>query len=179
MGNKKHDGHADEGPDVSFINNPDVRHEESDVRIKPIIWFGVWLAVAAVIIHIMLWVLFGYFDRREAKAETPPPALADERQPLPPEPRLQLAPSEVGQTQPDLREHPLAELKTLKEEEERLLTTYGVDERTGAIRIPIQRAKELVLERNLLKSAAGAPQPGAGNRPSRQSSGTATERSEQ
>jgi len=153
MGKKKHNDHADETPDVSFISNPQVRHEESDVRVKPILWFGVWLTVATVAIYFLLWGMFKYFESREAKAETPPPALADERQPLPPEPRLQLAPSQVGQARPDLKEHPLAELKSLKEEEEKLLTTYGVDERTGAIRIPIQRAKQLVLERNLLQSA--------------------------
>jgi hypothetical protein len=181
MGKKKHDGHADETPDLSFISNPEVRHEESDVRIKPIVWFGVWLTVSTVVIYFLLYGLFNYFESREAKTETPPPALADERQALPPEPRLQLAPSQVGQTQPNLREHPLAELKTLKEEEERLLTTYGVDESSGAIRIPIQRAKQLVLERNLLKSApASARQSGAGAQsPSDSSSGTSTERREQ
>ena len=162
MGRKKHNGHADETPDVSFISNPQVRHEESDVRIKPIIWFGVWLLISTVAIYLLLFGLFRYFESREAKSETPPPALADERPELPPEPRLQLAPSQAGQTQPNLKEHPLEELKKLKAEEESVLTNYGVDERTGAIRIPIDRAKQLVLERNLLKSAPQNPtQPGA------------------
>jgi hypothetical protein len=181
MGKKKTDGHADETPDVSFISNPEVRHEESDVRVKPILWFGFWLTVATVAICLMLFGLFSYFESREAKTDTPPPALAEERPALPPEPRLQLAPSQVGQTQPNLKEHPLEELRTLKEEEERLLTTYGVDESSGAIRIPIERAKQLVLERNLLKAAPpNQRQPVAEPvRPSDASSGTTGERREQ
>jgi hypothetical protein len=171
---KKHD----KGPDVSIISNPNVSHEESDVRIKPIVWFGVWLTVSTVIIYFMLWGLFRYFENRAEKSETPVPALAAERPDLPPEPRLQLAPSQVGQQQPDLNEHPLAELKKMKEADVERLNNYGVDPATGGVRIPIDVAKRLVLERNLLQSApANAQQPGgpAVNRPS----STATERREQ
>ena len=96
MGKKKHNGHADETPDVSFISNPQVRHEESDVRIKPIIWFGVWLMVSTVVIYLLLFGLFRYFESRAAKSDAPPPPLAEERPELPPEPRLQLAPSQAG-----------------------------------------------------------------------------------
>ncbi len=179
---KKHD----EGPDVSFISNPNVSHEESDVRIKPIVWFGVWLTVSTVIIYFMLWGLFKYFEDRAEKSETPPPALADERPELPPEPRLQLSPSQVGQKQPDLNEHPLAELKSMKEEDEKRLNSYGVNTATGAVRIPIDLAKRLVLERNLLQAApATAQQPGAQSsnpvvkRTSNQNQGAPSERREQ
>ncbi|HEX5734638.1 MAG TPA: hypothetical protein VF131_17525 [Blastocatellia bacterium] len=181
MGKKKHNGHADETPDVSFISNPDVRHEVSDVRIKPIIWFGFWLLVSTVAIYLLIFGLFRFFESRATKSDAPAPPLAEERPELPPEPRLQLAPSQAGQPQPNLKEHPLEELKRLKEEEERMLTTYGVDERSGAIRIPIDKAKQLVLERNLLRSAPQSPtQPGAEiNRPSNQSSAAAGERRQQ
>lgn len=179
---KKHN----KGPDVSFISNPNVSHEESDVRIKPIAWFAVWLTVSTVVIYLMLWGLFNYFEGRAEKSETPPPALAEERPELPPEPRLQLAPSQVGQKQPDLKEHPLAELKRMKKEDEERLNNYGVDPATGAIRIPINLAKQLVLERNLLQSApATALQSGAQpsnpvvNRNSNQSSAAAAGRREQ
>jgi cytoskeletal protein RodZ len=177
---KKHN----KAPDVSFISNPNVSHEESDVRIKPIVWFGIWLMVSTVLIYLIIWGLFNYFERRAEKSETPPPPLAEERQPLPPEPRLQLAPSRVGQKQPDLNEHPLAELKKMKEEEEKQLTNYSVDPATGAIRIPIKVAKRLVLERNLLQSApataqqASAPQADL-KRPANSNSSTATERRQQ
>ncbi|HJQ67898.1 MAG TPA: hypothetical protein VKA70_02940 [Blastocatellia bacterium] len=180
MGKKK-DRHGHELPDVSFISNPEVRHEESDVRVKPIVWFLVGLLVSTVLIYALIWGLFKYFETREAKRENPAPALAEERPELPPEPRLQLAPSQSGQRQPNLKEHPLEELRRLKEEEESLLTSYGVDERTGAIRIPIDRAKQLVLERNLLKSAPQNPSQPATEivRPSDQSAGRSGERREQ
>ena len=179
---KKHN----KGPDVSFISNPNVSHEESDVRIKPIVWFLVWLMVSTIITYFIIYGFFMYFENRAEKSETPPPALAEERPELPPEPRLQLAPSQIGQKQPDLNEHPLAELKRMKEEDEKRLNSYGVDSATGAIRIPIDLAKQLVLERNLLQSAPAPAQQTVAqpaspvvNRPSSQSSGTATERREQ
>ena len=171
------------GPDVSFISNPKVSHEESDVGIKPIVWFLILLSVSTVIIYVMLWGLFRYFENRAEKSETPPPALAEERPELPPEPRLQLAPNHAGQKQPDLNDDPQAELKRMKKEDEKRLTSYGVDPETGAIRIPIKKAKELVLERNLLQPApATAQQPAAQpavSRPPSQNAATATGRREQ
>lgn len=55
---------------------------------------------------------------------------------LPPEPRLQRV--------------PIADLTRLREREERLLTSYGwVDREAGVVRIPVERAMQLVAERGL------------------------------
>jgi hypothetical protein len=55
---------------------------------------------------------------------------------LPPEPRLQTEPRE--------------DLRNLRESEERTLTTYGwVDRNAGVVRIPIDRAMTLTVERGL------------------------------
>jgi len=51
----------------------------------------------------------------------------------PPEPRLQTAPAD--------------DLRNLRAAEQTRLTTYGwVDRKAGVVRIPIERAKELVAE---------------------------------
>ncbi|HWP45418.1 MAG TPA: hypothetical protein VNO14_19420, partial [Blastocatellia bacterium] len=118
--------------DTSHLDNPNVKHEKSDVRIRPLVLFAVYLTIAAAIIHVLLYFLFQYFEARTVREEPERSPLAAERQPLPPEPRLQLAPSKKGQETPDLREHPLEELKAMRREEEAALEHYGwVDEQAG------------------------------------------------
>src|SRR5919202_5992561 len=82
-----------ETPDVSFITNPDVAHEESDVAVKPLLWFVGGLTAFTVVVCVVVLLMFIYFQRREEAQELEASPLArqgEER--LPPEPRLQLAP---------------------------------------------------------------------------------------
>lgn len=150
--------------DASDIDNPDVRHEVSDVRIKPIIYFGVGLIVAAVVIHFAMAGLFKVFEAREDKVEGKQSPLAAERQRIPPEPRLYLAPRAVGQPRPDVvTESPLQEYKKLRAEEDARLNDYNwVDQNAGVVTIPINEAKRLVLQRGLLVSRPAPAQPAAG-----------------
>src|SRR5262249_11173196 len=118
-------------------DNPAVRHEESDVDIRGILGFAVGLIVVAIIVDLLVWVLFRYLDAREGRqtaVESPPAAQQPQR--LPPEPRLQTNPRE------DLRE--------LRAGEDETLTTYGwVDRNNGVVRIPIDEAMKLVVQRGL------------------------------
>ena len=55
-----------------------------------------------------------------------------------------------------------ANLETLRAHEHEVLTTYGwADKNTGAIRIPIDRAKDLIIQRGLPTRTADAPKDGA------------------
>jgi hypothetical protein len=117
-------------------DNPEVHHEESDVNILAIFGFGGGLLAVAVVVMLVIYVLFGFFDGRErlsAPAEYP---LAAQANRTPPEPRLQTNPRE------DLRE--------MRAREDETLTTYGwVDKNAGIVRIPIDAAMKLTLERGL------------------------------
>src|SRR5205809_154973 len=77
----------------------DVHHETTDVNVSGVLLFGAGLFVVAVIVHLLVWLLFGYFSGREAIRGGPEyPLAASEQNRLPPEPRLQINPRE------DLRE---------------------------------------------------------------------------
>lgn len=118
-------------------DNPEVHHETSDVNIRAILVFAAGLIAAAVVIHLLVWGLFRYFEAREARQPqvSYPLAVQQERR-LPPEPRLQTNPRE------DLRE--------LRDAEDQVLTTYGwVDRNGGVVRIPIDEAMRLVIQRGL------------------------------
>ena len=138
------DHHANE--DLS--HGVGVGHESSDLNIGPVVWFVIGLTVVTVIVGLLIAGLFSTLGSREQRSSGSPSALAGERQKLPPEPRLQLAPSTVEQLEgskpPNLKDdHPLQEMKRQREEEDRKLNGYGwVDEKAGVVRIPIDEAKK-------------------------------------
>src|ERR1044071_3270997 len=88
--------HHDDELDTSFIKNPDVAHEESDVSIRPIAWFMAWLTIATAVVMLLMVGLYRYLDNQANKqdAEQRSP-LAGDRNPIPPQPVLQLAPNKV------------------------------------------------------------------------------------
>jgi hypothetical protein len=112
-------------------------HEESDVDIRGILIFAAGLVVTAVVISFVVWVLFRYLNAREARQQPPEfPLAAAEEHRLPPEPRLQTDPRE--------------DLQELRDAEQQVLTTYGwVDRTDGVVRIPIDEAMKLTVQRGL------------------------------
>src|SRR5882762_6593406 len=92
MSDSKHTHHVTETPDLSYIKNVDVMHEISDVQVPGIVKFLVALSVLTLATFILVWGLFRSFESKSA--ETPPSPMAlSEKDRLPPEPRLQAAPS--------------------------------------------------------------------------------------
>jgi hypothetical protein len=125
-------------PDAAHhADHSDVHHETTDVNVRSVLVFAGGLVVATAIVCLLIWVLFGYFDSRERVrgAREYPLAAAQENQ-TPPEPRLQINPRE------DMRE--------LRLHEDEILTSYGwVDKNAGIVRIPIEEAMKIVVEKGL------------------------------
>src|SRR5215208_3463544 len=95
-----------ETPDVSYITNPDVAHEESDVAVRPLLWFVGGLTVFTLVTCLAMLLMFKFFLNREMSQELAPSPLARQgAERLPPEPRLQLQRGwevEVGGKRQDL-----------------------------------------------------------------------------
>ena len=143
----------EETRDLSHIQNPEVAHEPQDVNIRGILIFGAALVVSAVVIHLLLWWMLDYFAVHESEAEPKLPPLASERQQLPPEPRLQGMPGH--------EEAAPVEMQRFRTREKDMLNSYGwVDQKAGIVRIPIEDAKKLLLEKGLpaRPQTAGRPQ---------------------
>ena len=125
-------------------------HEESDAEIAPLVRFAIFLAVFTSIVAALTVGFYNYLDRREQAAKSPryPMAVGVDR-PQPPAPRLQT--------------YPFDDVKALRREEAKLLEHYQwVDRNAGSVRIPIDRAMDLIAERGLPHRAAPpAEQPGA------------------
>jgi hypothetical protein len=165
-----------ETPDVSYITNPDVAHEESDVAVRPLLWFVGGLTAFTIVVCLAMWIMFHYFLNREISQELKASPLArqgEER--LPPEPRLQLAPG-FGVTTDDGRRHnlsyenkpegvpqPQSEYIAVRGQWARELEEYGwADEKAGTVRLPVDEAMRRYLQQHPPKQQGQQqPQPGA------------------
>jgi hypothetical protein len=168
-----------ETPDVSYITNPDVAHEESDVAVRPLLWFVGGLTFFTLITCLSMYLMFEFFRGREESQELAPSPLARQgAERLPPEPRLQLAPGwevEADGKRQDLSysadnaghvPQPWSEWLLVNAEWQRELKEYGwADEQAGTTRVPVERAIDLYLERRGRQQQQGPP-PGVGPRPS-------------
>lgn len=137
--------HTEDGTSV------EAGHEKSDVSIGGIVKFGIGLAVAALLVHVAMWGLFKVLDARREKRDRPIPSLvAAALRRTPPEPRLE--------------RDALAPRRRMVAGENAALTSYGwVDRNAGIVRIPIERAMDLLVERGLPPSKpmlATTPVPG-------------------
>jgi hypothetical protein len=111
--------------------------QEDNVNVTGVALFAVGLAGVAAAVYVLVWLMFGYFATREATANAVeyPMATSQETR-LPPEPRLQT--------------NPRGDLQNLREQEDALLKGYSwVDKPSGIVRIPIDQAMRLTIERGL------------------------------
>ncbi len=122
-------------------------YELRDVRVVPLA-----LATAALfaLLSASMFGMHALFRSLDARVDGDAGAhsMAGERQ-IPPEPRLQV--------------EPRAELEVFQAEQARWLSTYGwIDRDAGIVRLPIERAMELTVERGLPQRGARAAVEGEG-----------------
>jgi hypothetical protein len=124
----------DEQP--THTENPKHRHEMRDASIPAIVKFGVWLFVSIAASLVVARLVFNYFAAHQSLG--PPAAPFENTRELPPPgvPRLQVdAPADLQ--------------RYLKQQNE-VLDSYGwVDPKNGVVRIPIDRAMDLLIQRGL------------------------------
>ena len=137
------------------IVNPETQHETSDVNVRALIWFCIIFVIFSVVTHLVLWGFYKVLVNSEKKRAAPPmtsiqrPANASvpQNQPLlQPFPRADqrgevVAPNQVT---------PVTDMVDMRRAEDKALKTYDwVDKNKGVVRIPIEVAKQLVVQRGL------------------------------
>ena len=116
------------------LPTPDQGHERGDVSVRPLLIFLGLLAVGCVVALFLMRWLFNVFDASARARDLPGHPLAEEQ--VPAAPRLQADPP--------------SELEAYLLQQEELQSTYGwLDPEAGVVRVPIDRAIDLVLERGL------------------------------
>lgn len=120
-----------------------VGYELRDVDVRALFRPVIGLVVVTAATFVLMYWLFGLLAWREAFYDPPPASAVPRGEELPPEPRLQMSPP--------------ADLAKMRAEEQDVLGSYEVlDEEKGVVRVPIERAVELTLERGLpVRRSAG------------------------
>lgn len=110
-----------------------VGHEGQDADIRPIVLTGIGLALTVVVVGAIVYGIFRYLETHPiTSVQSNPMAVFDSQ--IPPAPRIE--------------EHPAIEIQELHAQEDQTLSTYGwIDKNKGVVRIPIDRAIELQLQR--------------------------------
>jgi hypothetical protein len=138
-------------------------YEQNLIGLKGILYFGIGLFLLIVITFGLMWVFLAQMDKefKAEKASTNPMAMT-EKERLPPEPRLQLAPgfgmeSRRGWVNMELKP-PQAEYWEYKKQAEDIWEHGQKDPKTGTvIALPIEEAKKKLVEQKLkAKSGEGA-----------------------
>lgn len=115
---------------------PDIPVEGDGIQYSGIGWFTVVLAVTTLVCMGLMWGMFELMANRAAALDAPRPAVARPVGTMPAQPNL-------------LLDEPM-NLEQFRASETLRLTTYGwIDENGGRVRLPIDRAMDLLLERGL------------------------------
>jgi hypothetical protein len=121
---------------MSTHTEPIPKHERRDVSIRFMAYVVAGLSLLTLAGMGVSWWYLGAVQEEERAAERPVPPLAATLPEVPPEPRLQVTPA--------------ADLATVREREDAILNNYGwIDRKSGLVRIPIDRAIEVLAERGL------------------------------
>jgi hypothetical protein len=126
-------------------------YERRDIGVAPVLYFMLGLAVAGLLIYFVVDGIYSYLEKRS------------EAQQAPVSPLVTNAPKDTRQLSADYKDYlkqsfpaPQLEIdergqldKILTGEEQTLSSYDWVDQKAGSVRIPIDRAMDLIAQRGL------------------------------
>jgi len=120
-------------------------YETRDANVMGLLQFAFWMAVVLVVTMVAMRFSFDLFKKATPLGPTASPMVEETARMLPPSPRLQV--------------YPHLELKDYCAAQQQEVSTYGwVNQQGGVVRIPVDRAMDLILERGLpARSASDTP----------------------
>ena len=131
--------------------------ETDGISYSGIVWFVVILTVTTLVCMALMWVLLRAFkyqaDSSPAPSRSQVATTAAERPAA--EGRVYpqvtaIGPAGGASAGPQLLLNEYVNLGAFREHEHRMLTTYGwVDQNAGTVRLPLEKAKELLMQRGL------------------------------
>jgi len=143
-------GHAEEG------------FERQDLTAQSVFGFLFSLLAGGVLVYFVVWGLYAFMDARQRSRQPQQSPLVHQADT---NTRI-VAPDEVKKfPEPRLERNERVEINDFRLKEEQSLNSYGwVDEKAGVVRIPIERAMQLVAQRGLPTTPkAGETPPSAAN----------------
>jgi len=117
--------------------DPNARWEKRDAHIPALVQFAFWMAVVMAVTMTGMYFAFNSFKKSNPMGPTASPMVAENApRVMPPKPLLQVRPHQ--------------ELKDYCAAQQEQVSTYGwVDQPSGVVRVPVDRAEELILAKGL------------------------------
>src|SRR5580704_19658824 len=125
----------------------DTGFEHQDLSPRGVYGFLVALAVGVVVVAVLLWGLYHAMDAYERSHQPPLSPLVQQTQAN----TREVSPDQINTfPQPRLEKNERLEINQFRLREEQSLNSYGwVDQKAGVVRIPIDRAMQLIAQRGL------------------------------
>jgi len=122
---------------------PQSGYEKSDASPRGLLYFALVIAAILAATFLSLILVFKYFQKAQNPGSVVAAPFAGTR-PLPPPPRIQ--------------PNPGIDMQSYYQSQQNILNTYGwIDRQSGVVRLPIDRAMDLLLQRGLpIRAAAPA-----------------------
>jgi hypothetical protein len=123
---------------------PELPRDDREIDARAILRYAAMLAGAMAVVLALTWSFAGYLGEAEERTHAAPPPMARERPTSPPNPKLQPQPREG--------------LEALRADEQRDLTGYSwINAERRIVRIPVERAMDILAERGLPTRDMGPP----------------------
>jgi hypothetical protein len=143
MADREHE-RQDHDIQLPDLTRPGAEHERSDIDVWAVGKFAIALGFLCVLAFGLLFGLFKYFQSTTG-GPMPKSQLNVDARSLPPPPVLQSA--------------PIRDLMEMRAAEDKVLNGYGwVDQAHGVVRVPIDRAIDMLAQRGLPSRPQNGPQ---------------------
>jgi len=125
--------------------------EREDIGTKPLFGFLIGLVVTGVLVYYVIWGMFHFMDayeRKHQQSKSPMVQMQPEtREPDTPQTQVKVL---KEFPQPRLEDDERTEINDFRYQQDETLASYGwVDQNGGVVRIPIDRAMQLIAQRGL------------------------------
>ncbi len=136
-------------PNQPMINQPTINHdgfEQEDLSSRSALYFLAGLVLVGLVVYLIVFGIYRFLDSYERAHQPPLSPMAT------PQADTRTVTHEDTQTfpQPRLEENERTQLRQFIEDQDRKLATYDwLDKDRGTVRIPIDRAMELIAQRGL------------------------------
>jgi hypothetical protein len=129
------------------IVNAGTQHEKSDINVRALLWAVVIFVVFGAVTHLVLYLQFHAYARHFRNEASQPLTMMAPPSSVPATPRLQPFPDKAL---PPYASTPVTDMTEMRAAEDQALNTPGwVDQKKGVVRLPIEVAKQLVVQRGL------------------------------
>ena len=137
------------------IVNPETRHEDSDVNVRALLWSVVIFIIFAFATHLVLYLQFHAYARYFRNETSQALTMMARPSNVPAAPRLQPFPNDRILPNGNTPVTDMADMRAA--DDEALNKAAWVDRQKGIVRLPIETAKQLVVQRGLPVVKEGAP----------------------